>query len=291
MTAHTCSLCNTELLDNVIFCYGRCNKIFHYTCIGMTRTTVETYKKVQGLKWQCSDCLNESNGIWMKLDELTTLVNEIKSTITLFSMVKSAVAEAFSEQNSGVVPFVESNIDTNGDIHENVNNQKRRKKRPTKKTKKFASSTPTNGNINSNTIRIPKPSRRDPTEPFVTHESTLSSTDNTVIASAGRNPSPSIRTAERRTYLWMSGFHYATTAEQVVNLVKTTLDVQEYDVICRSLKSNRRTYTDFDHVSFRVGLKPDDVKDALSTGKWPKGVNCKLFNSKNSNARQPVKLG
>lgn len=69
------------------------------------------------------------------------------------------------------------------------------------------------------------------------------------------------------------------------------MKVREADVICRSLKSSRRTYTEFDSISFRVGLRAVDVKDALTAGKWPKGVACKLFKSKNLEVRQPVKLG
>lgn len=100
-----------------------------------------------------------------------------------------------------------------------------------------------------------------------------------------------IRTAESRTYLWLNGFHHDTSTEQIIKLVATTMNVQECDVICRSLKSNRRTYTDFDQVSFRVGVKSSDAKDALTTDRWPKGIMCKLFKSKNSKNRQPVRLG
>lgn len=117
--------------------------------------------------------------------------------------------------------------------------------------------------------------------------------NNTVVQSVEGNISQSqvIRTAEQRTYLWLNGFHHETTTDQVIKLVSSTMKVREADVICRSLKSSRRSYAEYDHISFRVRLKSTAVKDALSADKWPKGVACKLFKSKNSNVRQPVKLG
>ncbi|KAJ6643667.1 hypothetical protein Bhyg_08631 [Pseudolycoriella hygida] len=101
-------------------------------------------------------------------------------------------------------------------------------------------------------------------------------------------PTGAVRTAESRTYLWLSGFHHQTTTAQIIDLVAATLAVKGHDIICRSLKSSRRTYTDFDKVSFRVGLKSSDLKDSLTKDIWPKGVICKLLKSKNYNNRQPV---
>lgn len=67
----------------------------------------------------------------------------------------------------------------------------------------------------------------------------------------------------------------------MVSLVSKVLQINEKDIICRSLKSSRRTYNDFNHISFRIGLKAADVKDAFQPKKWPEGISCKYFNQKN----------
>lgn len=90
-----------------------------------------------------------------------------------------------------------------------------------------------------------------------------------------------IRIAEKRTYLCLSGFHHTSTTQQVSSFVSRVLGLSEGDVICRSLKSGRRTYTDFHHISFRIGLRSTHIADALQQDKWPAGISCKLFNSKN----------
>lgn len=284
MATNMCSVCNTELLDNLIFCYGRCNKFFHYTCIGMSRTIFDGYKKVEGLRWQCPDCINEFNGIWAKLDDLTTLVNEIKTTINLYGMVKSAIGEVLRDKNfadhSSEMPYIPS---TDRPEEPTLNKNKRKRK----KRQNNQSSTPLNTHILESTSHT-----GDPILPTVNLDSSVESSNNiTIVQSTDSSTSRTIRTAENRTYLWLNGFHHQTTTNQIIDMVVNTMEVREADIICRSLKSSRRTYTELDRISFRVGLKAADVKDALTAGKWPNGVVCKLFKSKNLEVRQPVKLG
>lgn len=285
MGTHICSLCNTELLDNLISCSGRCSEFFHYTCIGMSRTAFEAYKKVEGLRWQCRECLNEFKGIWNKLDDLTTIVNEVKTMINLCGMVKTAIGEAFSD-NYTVIRSPKESIDApKVRLEHPVANEKVKRRRKNKR--KVTSSTPINGSSDHTIMQSDMHSSA-----IDLLESTVVRVNNTVAQTVQCNTSQSqvIRTAEKRTYLWLNGFHHETTTDQVIKLVSITMDVREADVICRSLKSSRRSYAELDHISFRVGLKSSDVKDALSAGKWPKGVACKLFKSKNSNVRQPVIL-
>lgn len=280
MATNICSLCNTELIDNLISCSGRCSKFFHYTCVGMTRTTFDVYKKVEGLRWQCSECINEFKGIWGKLDDLTTMVNEIKSMINLCGLVKSAVTDVLRDLNP-TIRSPDAQPAKHLGQHNVITGSKRRK---SKRKRNTMSSTPVNAGINHTAIehQIPLP-----------HESSVVSSNDTIIATNANTASSeqSIRTADTRTYLWLNGFHHETTTNQIVNLVAKTMDINESDIICRSLKSGKRSYTEFDQVSFRVGLKSTDLKDALTTKKWPRGVICKSFNSKNYNKRQPVILG
>lgn len=274
MSTQICPLCNTELLDNLISCSGRCNKFFHYTCVGLSRTTFDVYKKVEGLRWQCTDCTNDFKGIWSKLDELAKSVNDMKSMISVSGMVKAAVREVFRDNKPASCSSVNPNIQST-ESHERKGKRKRnnRKKVP-------QSSTP----INVSTIQ-PTASLQSLSQ--TTDPSAESSANTTVVP----NDIQTIRTAEKRLYLWLNGFHHDTTSQQVIKLVASTLCIQESEVICRSLKSSRRTYTDFDQISFRVGLKESVIGDGLSADRWPKGVICKLFKSKNSINRQPVKLG
>lgn len=70
----------------------------------MTRTTFDGFKKVNGLRWQCEQCIDDYTGIWTKLDELTSVVNEIKSLINLCGLVKSAISEAFRDHGPTTSP-------------------------------------------------------------------------------------------------------------------------------------------------------------------------------------------
>lgn len=243
----------------------------------MSRTTFECYKKVDGLRWQCTNCVNEIEGIWTKLDELTALVNEINSKVNLSGIVKAAVGEVLREN----VPIVRaSNSPANLTVNPVCATVNKKKNRCKRKNKKSKSSTPVNGSVTQpNSSAQLTPSRL---------ESSSSTLDITVVPAV--ETVESIRMAEKRTYIWLNGFHHETTTSQVIKLVATTMDVRESDVICRSLKSGRRTYTESDQISFRVGLRSSDVKDVLTTNRWPKGVVCKLFKSKNSSARNPVIL-
>lgn len=287
MATQICSLCNTELLDNLISCSGRCRQFFHYSCIGMSRTTFDGYKKVEGLRWQCCGCSNEIDGIWTKLDHLTNLVNEIKDSINLCGMVKASIGEFFSDNFP----------DTRNSIHGHTevdtfrsNTPKKVSRRNAKRrniSKKKISSTPTENTAAQSMIT----SNDSSSTPTVILDSSGAALNNTIIP-AGNNLDidDTVRVAVKRTYLWLSGFHHETTTNQIIRLKSKTLNVRESDIICRSLKSSRRSYSEFDHVSFRVGLRSSEINDALSTDKWPKGTRCKLFMSKNLHVRTPVML-
>lgn len=292
MSTQNCLLCNTELLENLISCSGRCNKFFHYTCVGLTRTTFDVYKKVDGLRWQCTDCTNDFKGIWSKLDDLSTTVNEIKSMISLGGLVKAAISEVFRDNGPVICSSVNQHVPS---VDRHMQKQQRsvkknhgKSKRPKGKRKKIAQSSTPNVSIIQSTTSMHS-------QTLSTHsplDSESVSSNATVVPNTVPDRSDQmIRTAEKRTYLWLNGFHHESTSNQVINLVASTMNVQGSEIVCRSLKSSRRNYTDFDQISFRIGLKSSDVKDALTTDRWPKGVVCKLFNSKNSNIRQPVKLG
>lgn len=283
MSSHICLLCNTELLDNLISCSGKCNKFFHYTCIGMTRTTFDVYKKVDGLRWQCSDCMNDFKSVWSKLEELSTTVNEIKTMISLGGMVKSAINEVFCINSQTIRPTDNQRVPSTDQQITTKNKRGGNKRRQGKRKRIAPSSTP----INVSVIQTTSSSQSQTT--IIPSETSTVSTESTVIPNV--SSAHQIRAAEKRTYLWLNGFHNETTVDQVTKLVANVMKVNEPDVICRSLKSTRRVYTEFDQISFRVGLKTTDVKDALTTDRWPKGIVCKLFKSKNSNNRQPVKLG
>lgn len=277
MDNNTCMLCNTALVDNLIRCSGRCNRFFHYTCAGMSRTMFDGYKKVEGLRWQCSDCINDLKVIWSKLDELVLAVNEIRSTISLGSLVKSAISDVFRDRDPSFKPSENNNCGSLAECTAQsfVKSKNKKKKRRANGKNRLKSSTPVNGTVIQTTL------------------ASQSSSERTIVGtpSIDSASTQTIRNAENRTYLWLNGFHHQTTSKQIIDLVAKTMNVSGTDVICRSLKSSRRTYSDGDPISFRVGLKTADVKDALTTDRWPKGVMCKLFNSKNSNARQPVVLG
>lgn len=187
MTNHICSLCNTELVENLISCSGRCNKFFHYTCVGLTRSSFDVYKKVEGLKWQCTECTNDLKGIWKKLDELTTMVNDLKTTVSLGGLVKSVISEAI-RSNGVACSTGQSNLSsTNRQVHGVGNSTKKQKQRRNKRKKNGAvSSTPVNGNTMQATII----------------ESTINPDNVTIIPSSGYvvGSSNVIRTAESRTY-------------------------------------------------------------------------------------------
>lgn len=241
------------------------------------------YKKVDGLRWQCSICINEFNGIWKRLDDFIILVNDIKTTINLGSLVKSAVSEVFRESVSINHTPQDPLIVSNNPPVVRAKTTKR-KRRQSKQGKPTISSTPVNGSISHTSSSSQGPVYT------VNLESSTESMNVTVIPTAEPGSTQTIGSAENRTYLWLRGFHYETTSNQVIDLVAKTINVNGSDIICRSLKSSRRAYTESDHISFRVGLRPTDVKNALSTKNWPNGVVCKLFNSKNLNTRQPVRL-
>lgn len=291
MAVSTCSLCNTELLDNLICCAGRCNKFYHYTCVGFSRTIFDGYKKVNGLRWQCTNCIDEFNGICTKLDNLTYLVNEMKTMINLCGLVKSAVDSALQE----FVPTINSKKATNTiddtPIPNNKKSKKKKKRKQNKHVRNIESSSPLNGNVihetpvslNTSTVSLSSHTdvSSDQLESTVIEADTRANSNSQQSNVHDHNINHGIRIADKRKYLWLSGFHYSTTAHQVVSMVSSILAVNKSEIICRSLKSSRRNYDDFHHISFRVGLKNTDIKDALHPNKWPEGITCKIFNPKN----------
>lgn len=247
--------------------------VVHYTCIGFTRNTVEIYKKIDGLKWQCKTCSNEFKVIWTKLEELVSCVSEIKSMINLCGMVKTAIDEAFQAKCPNSCSS-EGNTATHPDHHKQTASGKTVKRQPPKKKKKkpSKSSTP----VSSTFIQTTTPQTQS--NQSAVKSSIESVTDTVIQADANDgNSTHGIRTVETRTYLWLNGFHHETTTSQVIKLVASTMSIHEAEIICRSLKSGRRTYTDLDQVSFRVGVRTTDLADALTTNRWPKGVVCKMF--------------
>lgn len=289
MATQTCSLCNTELLDNLIYCAGRCNKYYHYTCAGFSRNFFDGYKRVPGLKWQCSKCIDDFNGIWTKLEDLTTVVNEIKSLINLSGLIKSAIADTFNGDMPVERPTVTTAPMTQSDIHKKSKKKKKRQnKPPSKKDRIVESSQPTtndkanvpfNFNVSDpiNATLQPNASNDHLHSTVIEHSILTNQHQRTISQSQDYG----IRVAEKRSYLWLGGFHHTSTVKQVQSLVSKILQIAESEVICRSLKSGRRQYNDFQHISFRIGLKSTDVKDAFEPNKWPEGVSCKYFNQKN----------
>lgn len=289
-----CIHCNTELLDNLINCSGQCNRCFHYTCVGFTRSAFDAYKKVVGLRWHCPDCLNDFKGFLEKLDELTATVNEIKALIDLGGMVKAAINEAIVATDSAGhfsgKPSAASTV--RRELQDTGKKAKRRSNQRKSKKKVAKTSTPVTG-TNKVSMESREAAENISLVSLIASDS-IDDANNTVVPTNNNtNDNPStrgIRTVETRTYLWLNGFHHDTTTSQIIKLVADTMNVEESEVICRSLKSGRREYTEFDQVSFRVGLKTKDLRDALTTDKWPKGIICKLFKSKNCSTRLPVKL-
>lgn len=315
MATSLCSLCNTELVDNLICCSGQCRKFFYYACAGFSRTFMDSYKKVSGLRWKCTNCIDESKGLRTILDELTKSVNEIRSMIDTYGLVKSAVTAVFEEN------MHETSPDINGHTVQPVEKDNQKKKsnvkgrQNRKKKGKQSSSKPSINNTvpcenqNNQRSEIP-PFIFDGQESFPNDESiqtiiSLEDSSNehlnsTVIRCATESSSTiqssttqsftkqnsnhfGIRIADRRTYLWLGGFHHTSTAQQVTKFVSKILSVDENDIICRSLKSSRRTYNDFHHISFRIGLRSKDTKDAFLPNKWPAGITCKPFNQNQKN--------
>lgn len=306
MATNLCSICNTELIDQLICCSGRCKLYYHYTCIGMSRTIFDGFKKVCGLRWHCTNCTNEFEGIWTKLDDLAVAVNDIKSMITLTGLVKAAVDDAFKcRVSSPIQPTPLTNVS-----HDSCLKVKKKQKKKKKKDNNV------NKNVNSrNAVRNPDSSNKKSdysTSPIrldehlqnddtglqtcpVNSSSPNASTatlDLTIIENVQSIPLPSqdlsvsnpghgIRVADKRTYICLSGFHHTTTTQQVVLFVSRVLSVNEKEIVCRSLKSSRRTYSDFQHVSFRIGLRTTYANEALQPNKWPAGISCKLFDQKN----------
>lgn len=292
-----CTECNTELLDNLIQCAGRCYKYFHYTCVGISRTIFDGYKKVPGLKWQCSACMDEFNHLSRKLDDLTALVNEMKSSINLYGLVKSTIVDVFKDGLPSENSLVSAARVTP------VNNKAKKKKK--KQQQQRRSDTDSQPKQRHPPLSIESPSSNDSQAPDSRIESTPyrfdddrdpvhdtssgtndENLDETIIDRANVTTRTQcseygIRVAEKRSYLWLGGFHHTSTCQQVISLVAKVLEINENDIICRSLKSGRRKYNDFNQVSFRIGLKSTDVKDALQPNKWPEGVACKYFKRKN----------
>lgn len=311
MAASSCSLCNTALVDNLICCTGRCHSFFHYTCVGFTRTFMESYKKVSGLKWQCSNCIDDYNRLWTKLDELSSTVNEIKSSINTYGLVKSAISDVFKDRffdnqatTAITAPMVtpigiakgnkKNKKKKNAEGRQNVNKQSHRKtSTPSNECNgtidqllnnrsdrlPFTFSLPISGQNNNSMHNIDASS--DLMNSTIVERVPIANSQATQSSITTNPTNHGIRVADKRTYLWLSGFHHSSTAQQVASLVSNILKVDENEIICRSLKSSRRSYNDFQHISFRIGLRSSDVKDALHPDKWPVGISCKLFDSKN----------
>lgn len=235
------------------------------------------------------------------MDELAAAVNDIKSMITLTGLVRAAVDDAFT---SRVTPLIEPAMLTNAsqDSCPKVKKKKKNKKK----------SNVINGNVNNRNavpnsdssnkksdnsqlpIRLDEISIEETDKPANSSSPNASivSLDSTIIENVlnvqsvnlpTRNPNTNhgIRIADKRIYIWLSGFHHTSTAQQVVSFVSRVLSVEEKEIVCRSLKSGHRTYTDFHHVSFRIGLRSTYANEALQPNKWPTGISCKLFNQKN----------
>lgn len=317
MAANLCSVCNTELLDHLICCAGRCNTFFHFTCIGMSRTIFDGYKKVPGLKWQCDVCIKDFSGLCTRLDDLTTMVKEMKSSIDLFGLVKRAIEEVDENRNLPSRQTMLTEVPLSF-------RSKSKKKKKTKSSNFNQNKSNVTDDVDENVTHnhVPKPLLLDallPTDDGSTelsnvspapsiHDESIDTLDTTVILNVQSSsevstdvldttvtqnvqPSPQIsndtiinhgiRIADKRTYLCLSGFHHTSTSQQVIRFVSSLLAIDESNVLCRSLKSSRRKYTDFQHISFRIGLKSVHANVALQTGKWPAGIKCTLFNQKN----------
>lgn len=112
----------------------------------MTRSAFEVYKKVEGLRWQCTGCTNDFKGIWEKLNDLAAAVNEIKTLINLGGLVKAAVSEIFRVDD----PTARSNFDKQ--IAVTNHQRKRTTGKKIKRRRKHlntvgASSTPVDGSV------------------------------------------------------------------------------------------------------------------------------------------------
>lgn len=266
----------------------------------MSRTIFDGYKKVCGLRWQCPDCINDFEGIYKKLDDLTIVVNEIKSTMNLFGLVKTAIDDALKPYvNSPSPPAISS--DASHDVEVKV---KKKKKKKMKSNRKQNHQCVHNDNDPADNANVPaKPLQLDnllsvdnTSTPNTVASSTPNTSDVTLDSTIIENTpssqlqpqtpnvidaSDDIRVADKRTYLCLSGFHHTSTTRKVVSFVSRILAINEDEIICRSLKSSSRKYNDFQHVSFRIGLRSSLVNDALQPDKWPAGISCKLFQRKN----------
>lgn len=208
--------------------------------------------------------------------------------LNLSILVKSAVVEAING-GTEIKHQVTSNVrKAQSDNQQKLKKKKKRRHNNSSKRKQTAESgspsttgrLPFNFNTTADldTTIIPA---------TVSHISSDNQLNSTIIGQptqasniTASSVSHGVRIADKRTYLWLSGFHHTSTVPQVTSLVSEVLGLQENDIICRSLKSAKKNYSDFNYISFRIGLKSTDVKGAFQPNKWPEGIVCKYFESK-----------
>jgi hypothetical protein len=107
----SCNLCDeTVNASDMIFCGGRCNKIFHWKCGNITKATQKHLGENKNLMYMCNECLH-----------MHDMISKISGKIdNLFDIVKSH-EKKFVDQND-VLESIQQTLIDSADVQKQNNN-------------------------------------------------------------------------------------------------------------------------------------------------------------------------
>lgn len=264
--ANQCRVCNLPVdAAEQVKCVV-CDGVYHgVKCVSLNKTTVKAISDTDNITYTCDICMKAGGphiqGIMSVLNKHSGILEALLRKVGALESVAVARRDTLprSAPISGAVqrPLVwPQPINNAGATGATASSQPQQQQRKA-------------------TGAIPK----QPVQPNFTQDASARQTSrprNPLIIGTGRSEAGAnlsnvsgFKAAPRRQWLYIGRVSPGTAADDIINYVNTTLNIE--DVKCDLLSSTE------DICSFKLGVKEDVLKTLLDPGMWPAGVAIKEF--------------
>lgn len=252
MSNTNCEECQLEISDqdSIITCFI-CEKTFHgFKCLGLSRTSLKTFREVPGLLWCCDKCragpsLKYSEIVLKKLCDISdrTVSNSQDELLKRFDQLSTEVSN------------IKKTVEGFGETEAQNPNAKRLRSgilKPMSPRQPVASDWPRIAN---------KPPRL------------IMGTD---------VETTTLKVVEQPIFYHVSRFDPTTTEVELQEYIEKKLDIPKTRVQCTRLVPKGREEKDLNFITFKVGIPKSFEPTFFLPTTWPANITVRPFEQRNS---------
>lgn len=237
--------------DSIITCYV-CTKNFHgYSCLGLSRMHLKTFREVPGLLWCCDKCrespsMKFTEMVFKKLEDIAVknVPNGQDELLKRFDQLSAEV--------SNIKKTVEGFGETEG---ENPNAKRLRSGLLKPMSPRIPSGSSDWPRIQNKPVRL------------------ILGTDTEVST---------LKVVEQPIFFHVSRFDPTTTNDELQDYIAQKLSIEKTKVLCTRLVPKGRDEKELNFITFKVGIPRTFETSFFNAANWPTNITVRPFEQRNS---------